>query len=149
MLAKVGQCLLKSCISYLTIQQTVLALAFFSLAAASPVEKRLSGQTCGNNYYSGSQISDAADTSCSYIDQGEEAGSSKYPEHYNDYEGFDFGGASGPFYEFPILENGEYNGGSPGADRVVVSTSGGCGYVGLITHTGASGNDFVGCSGTS
>lgn len=38
-------------------------------------------------------------------------------------------------------------GGSPGADRVVFNTNGQ--YAGAITHTGASGNNFVGCSGTS
>lgn len=37
--------------------------------------------------------------------------------------------------------------GSPGADRCIISTSNG--YGGAITHTGASGNNFVGCSGTS
>ncbi|EXF82090.1 ribonuclease [Colletotrichum fioriniae PJ7] len=37
--------------------------------------------------------------------------------------------------------------GSPGADRVVINAS--CGQAGQITHTGASGNNFVGCSGTS
>lgn len=43
--------------------------------------------------------------------------------------------------------SGVYTGGSPGADRVVFNTNGE--YAGAITHTGASGNDFVGCSGTS
>lgn len=37
--------------------------------------------------------------------------------------------------------------GSPGPDRVVINTS--CKLAGEITHTGASGNNFVGCSGTS
>lgn len=64
-----------------------------------------------------------------------------------DYEGFDFGGVQGPYYEFPIEESGVYDGGSPGADRVVVTGDGE--YAGTITHTGASGDDFVGCSGTS
>jgi hypothetical protein len=36
--------------------------------------------------------------------------------------------------------------GSPGADRVVFNEDGE--YAGAITHTGASGNNFVGCSGT-
>ncbi|EME84542.1 uncharacterized protein MYCFIDRAFT_187513 [Pseudocercospora fijiensis CIRAD86] len=59
---------------------------------------------------------------------------------YNNYEGFDFP-VSGPYQEFPILP------GSPGPDRVVFDTGGQ--YAGAITHTGASGNNFVGCSGTS
>lgn len=37
--------------------------------------------------------------------------------------------------------------GSPGADRVVFNQN--CDYAGSITHTGASGNNFVGCSDTS
>jgi hypothetical protein len=65
---------------------------------------------------------------------------------YNNYEGFNFP-VSGPYEEFPILENGVYTGGSPGADRVVFNTNGE--YAGAITHTGASGNNFVGCSGTN
>ena len=35
--------------------------------------------------------------------------------------------------------------GSPGADRVVINGSGQ--RAGEITHTGASGNNFVACSG--
>lgn len=37
--------------------------------------------------------------------------------------------------------------GSPGADRVIYNRN--CQYAGAITHSGASGNAFVGCSGTS
>ena len=38
--------------------------------------------------------------------------------------------------------------GSPGADRVVI-TEDSCKQAGTITHTGASGNNFVACDGTS
>lgn len=72
---------------------------------------------------------------------GSEAGD--YPHEYHDYEGFDFP-VPGPYYEFPILADGEtYNGGSPGADRVVFNDNGD--LAGLITHTGASGDGFVEC----
>lgn len=37
--------------------------------------------------------------------------------------------------------------GSPGPDRVIFNSNGQ--RAGEITHTGASGNNFVGCSGTS
>jgi hypothetical protein len=37
--------------------------------------------------------------------------------------------------------------GSPGADRVIINAN--CQLAGEVTHTGASGNNFVGCSGTS
>ncbi|KAG8419417.1 hypothetical protein J3458_004285 [Metarhizium acridum] len=70
-----------------------------------------------------------------------------YPHRYNNYEGFDFP-VDGPYNEFPILKSGRiYSGGSPGPDRVVISD--GCDLAGVITHTGASGNNFVACSGTS
>ena len=46
-----------------------------------------------------------------------------------------------------MLSDGEiYDGGEPGADRVVITSDGT--IAGEITHTGASGNDFVACSGT-
>jgi len=46
------------------------------------------------------------------------------------------------------MEDGSiYDGGAPGADRIVINES--CEIAGEITHTGASGNGFVGCSGTS
>ena len=38
--------------------------------------------------------------------------------------------------------------GSPGPDRVVITESG-CQLAGTITHTGADGNAFVACEGTS
>lgn len=66
-----------------------------------------------------------------------------YPHQYNDYEGFSFP-TSAPWYEFPILSSYEvYTGGSPGADRVIFDKSGT--FDSLITHTGASGDDFVAC----
>lgn len=63
---------------------------------------------------------------------------------YNDYEGFSFP-VAGPYYEFPILSSHEvYSGGSPGADRVIFNDNGN--LAGLVTHQGASGNDFLQCS---
>ena len=63
---------------------------------------------------------------------------------YHDYEGFTFP-VAGPYYEFPILSSGEvYSGGSPGPDRVVFDGNGD--LAGLITHTGASGNNFDQCT---
>lgn len=84
---------------------------------------------------------------------------------YNNYEGFNFNGYNGPFQEFPIIPGGVYTGGefsygapkrdetdidvgSPGPDRVVI-TEDSCRQAGTITHTGASGNNFVACQGTS
>ena len=41
-------------------------------------------------------------------------------------QGFTFSNCSGAFYEYPILagESEVYNGGSPGADRVIYDSSG-------------------------
>lgn len=44
------------------------------------------------------------------------------PHAYNDYEKFNFSHAKKPYLEFPVLSNGEYEGGSPGADRVVIGS---------------------------
>ena len=70
-------------------------------------------------------------------------GSNDYPHEYHDREGFDFP-TEAPYYEFPILSSHKaYDGGSPGADRVVFDSQGA--LDGLLTHTGADGNNFVQC----
>ncbi|KAI8964917.1 ribonuclease-domain-containing protein [Daldinia sp. FL1419] len=120
----------------------------FTSAAAIPVVKGRAEQaatTCGSTYYSATQVNQAAQKACSYYSSGSAPGG--YPHTYNNYEGFSFS-VSGPYLEFPLLSSGSvYTGGSPGPDRVVINTS--CKLAGEITHTGASGNNFVGCSGTS
>ncbi|KAG0159635.1 hypothetical protein PDIDSM_7157 [Penicillium digitatum] len=71
---------------------------------------------------------------------------SMYDEvHRNhNYEDFEFP-VSGTYYEFPILRDGEvYDGGSPGADRVIFNDNDE--LAGVITHDGASGDDFVACN---
>ena len=135
-------------------------------ALAAPLAPRQSSTTCGNNYYSSDQVNDALQQG--YNDYQDGDSPDNYPHQYEDYEGFTFP-VDGPYYEFPIQESGVYTGGKadkmphigsdeeylltmnlqapPGADRVVFNGNGE--YAGAITHTGASGNDFVGCSGTS
>ncbi|KAJ3735273.1 Ribonuclease/ribotoxin [Lentinula guzmanii] len=50
------------------------------------------------------------------------------------------------WYEYPILKGGTaYSGGDPGADRIVFNPSGT--YCAVITHTGASDDDFLACKG--
>lgn len=79
----------------------------------------------------------------SLYEKGKEEGSSTYPHTYNDYEGFTFP-VDGPYQEYPIMSNFKpYNGGSPGADRVIFNENGD--LAGVVTHTGASGNNFVSC----
>ncbi|KAI9155432.1 Guanyl-specific ribonuclease F1 [Paramyrothecium foliicola] len=122
---------------------------FAVLAAAAPTELNRRGPaTCGSVSYTAAQVSAASAAACEYFQNGDTAGSSNYPHRYNNYEGFDFKGYSGPFQEFPILSSGRvYSGGSPGPDRVVITED--CREAGTITHTGASGNAFVACGGTS
>ncbi|KAK3064069.1 hypothetical protein LTS18_010374 [Coniosporium uncinatum] len=127
--------------------KNILPVALFAVATiAAPLETRQSATTCGSTRYSYSQVNAAANAACNYVSSGGTAGGSTYPHQYNNYEGFDFP-VSGPWYEFPIKSSGTYTGGSPGANRVIIN--GYCEYAGAITHTGASGNNFVGCSGTS
>ncbi|KAF2468872.1 ribonuclease-domain-containing protein [Lindgomyces ingoldianus] len=113
----------------------------------NPLEARQCYTTCGSNCYTQAKVTAAKNAGYSYVKQGGTAGGSTYPHAYNNYEGFDFP-VSGPYYEFPLLSSGQtYTGGSPGADRVIFNSGGS--LAGEITHTGASGNNFVGCSGTS
>ncbi|KAF2841075.1 guanyl-specific ribonuclease F1 [Patellaria atrata CBS 101060] len=129
--------------------KNLIPLALFAATAiGSPVEldKRQSATTCGGKAYTASEVRAAANAACSYYRQGGKACGGSYPHQYNNYEGFNFP-VSGPWQEFPLIKGGAYSCGSPGADRVIINTS--CAYAGAITHTGASGNNFVGCSGTS
>ncbi|KAI1780101.1 ribonuclease-domain-containing protein [Hypoxylon cercidicola] len=121
--------------------------ALLASVAAAPVEERaeLAATTCGSHHYSADAVNQASQRACSYYQSGQAP--SSYPHRYNNYEGFNFP-VSGPYLEFPILSNGNlFSGGSPGADRVIINTS--CRQAGAITHTGASGNNFVGCTGTN
>lgn len=68
--------------------------------------------TCGTAKYTAAQITAAKNAACNYHRQGTTAGGSKYPESYQDREGFTFHGVDGPYFEFPILSSGKvYSGG--------------------------------------
>lgn len=116
---------------------------------------------CGSVCYTSAQVTAARNSGYNYVKQGGTAGGSTYPHKYNNYEGFDFL-VGGTYYEFPLKTGAVYTGGmyadvdltrqrvndmagSPGADRVVFNGSGQ--RAGEITHTGASGNAFVACTG--
>ncbi|KAK8044647.1 hypothetical protein PG993_004671 [Apiospora rasikravindrae] len=121
-----------------------LLAAFVTAAPAAAVLEDRAATTCGSTSYSAAQVNAASQQACDYYKNGQQA--NKYPHTYNNYEGFNFR-VAGPYQEFPIKSSGVYTGGSPGADRVIINTS--CQQAGAITHTGAKGNNFVGCSGTS
>ncbi|KAH8702722.1 Ribonuclease/ribotoxin [Phaeosphaeriaceae sp. PMI808] len=108
------------------------------------IEARQCFVQCGSTCYTQAQVSTARSAGYNYYKQGSQAGSSTYPHKYNNREGFSFL-VAGPYEEFPLRTSGAYTGGSPGADRVIFNTAGQ--RAGEITHTGASGNNFVACSG--
>lgn len=123
--------------------KTLLILTFSASTLASPLsERRQCADTCGNTCYSQSDIDAAVQQGFSDFQSGNEP--DKYPHQYKDYEGFSFPDAA-PFYEFPILASEmPFTGGKPGADRVIFDSNGN--FEGVITHNGASGNDFVQCT---
>lgn len=123
----------------------MMVLATFGvLANGSPIEARETCvYTCGTVCYWQSDIDAAVKKGYSLHQSGSTLGSGEYPHQYNNYEGFSFPTVA-PWYEFPILSTfAVYAGGSPGADRVVFDSKGALDS--LITHTGASGNNFVAC----
>ncbi|KJZ77270.1 Guanyl-specific ribonuclease F1 [Hirsutella minnesotensis 3608] len=128
--------------------QLSLGLSFVALAYAAVVGAQRGGTTCGDTDYSATDVDRASTAACQYVRDGGRAGGSTYPHEYRNFEGFAFRGLEGPFYEFPILSSKRvYSGGRPGPDRVIVTED--CQQAGQLTHTGASGNNFVGCSGTN
>lgn len=92
----------------------LLSLVAAVSAAPAALEARAAA-TCGSVYYSATQVNQASQAACSYVNSGDTAGSSTYPHQYNNYEGFEFHGYDGPFYEFPILSSGLYTGGMSSA----------------------------------
>ncbi|KAI2468588.1 ribonuclease-domain-containing protein [Annulohypoxylon bovei var. microspora] len=145
-----------------TILLAAVSVVQVSALAVGARQSQTCVATCGSVCYWQSDIDAAVKQGYSYHQQGKTLGSDKYPHQYNDYEGFSFPD-SAPYYvrsvlravtiaagsnqsqEFPILSSfSVYTGGSPGADRVVFDGSGD--YEGSITHTGASGNNFVECT---
>ncbi|PKY05708.1 ribonuclease T1 complexed with 2gmp [Aspergillus campestris IBT 28561] len=118
-------------------------LPLIALSSAHPTSKACD-YTCGKACYNEAAVADAQKAGFDLHEQGEAIGDNDYPHKYNNYEDFDFP-VEPTYYEFPILSSGEvYDGGSPGADRVVFNENNK--LAGLITHTGASGNDFVACT---
>ncbi|KAK4150851.1 Ribonuclease/ribotoxin [Chaetomidium leptoderma] len=118
-----------------------VSAAPFPAEANAQVEARACAFTCGSVCYQNTHIQAALNKGYSLQQTGSNL--NNYPHRYNNYEGFNFPTA-GPWYEFPIMSGHQvYSGGSPGADRVVFDSRGAFDL--LITHQGASGNNFVAC----
>ncbi|KAK2016246.1 guanyl-specific ribonuclease F1 [Colletotrichum eremochloae] len=126
-------------------QLSLILTSLFTLTAqAVPTERLQKRDTiCGSTRYSTTSVNMAANVACHHLRARTNVGG--FPHRYYNNEGFKFTG-SGPWYEFPLKTNTFYSGGYSGPDRVVIN--GACQQVGHITHTGASGNAFRGCSGT-
>ncbi|KAF9460153.1 ribonuclease T1 [Collybia nuda] len=120
----------------------VRAIIFFVVCLgsiqAAVIERQTGGCTCGGNRYTSSDVARA-------VDKAEAGGASDYPHQYHDFEGFLFPACAGEFFEFPLKTGTAYNGGSPGADRVIYDETGD--VCACLTHTGApSTNGFIECS---
>lgn len=103
--------------------------------------------TCGSNRYSSADIQAAQKKGCQLQKSGQTEGTDKYPHQYDDREGFHFTTAS-PWYEFPILASHQvYSGGEPSTDRVIFN--GNCEFTSVITHTGATDDNFKQCEVTT
>ncbi|KAI1085602.1 hypothetical protein F5B20DRAFT_575110 [Whalleya microplaca] len=99
--------------------------------------------TCGTVCYWQEDIDEAVAAGYKLHQSGSTVGSNDYPHEFDNREGFDIPDPA-PWYEFPILSSFDpYTGGSPGADRVVFNDAGK--FQLAVTHTGASGNNFVQC----
>ncbi|KAK0469096.1 guanyl-specific ribonuclease C2 [Desarmillaria tabescens] len=124
-------------------QRSLLTLVtLFGLALAAPTALPSGTVTCGSNSYSPTAIQNAITNGVSHLNSP----INNYPHRYRNYEGLTMRCAGTVFNEYPILTSGLYNGGSPGADRVVFDNAGN--YCAVMTHTGApTTNGFVTCRG--
>ncbi|KIK70135.1 hypothetical protein GYMLUDRAFT_53238 [Collybiopsis luxurians FD-317 M1] len=110
------------------------------------------GCNCDNRTtYSQDDINAAATRALQLASEGQTLGEDKYPHAYNDYEKFNFPHAVKPYLEFPIETEGHtYDGGSPGADRVVIGSIAedfsSAVYCAVITHDGQRHNGFAECA---
>jgi hypothetical protein len=104
--------------------------------------------------YDPSEVQRAAEIGLKHVFDGKSVGPNKYPHHFTtSHSQLKFHEPAcrknEELYVFPITR-GEYTGGPTTdiTDRVVFKANERDGvYCGLITHTGAAGNDFVNCSG--
>ncbi|KAK0716802.1 Ribonuclease/ribotoxin, partial [Lasiosphaeria miniovina] len=116
-------------------------------AAAAVGTDGLASIKCSTTVWTKQQVDAAVAEGCRLQKANTPIGRSSYPHKFNNYEKLVFAAAS-PYFEFPIVLNGIYAGGAPGADRVVFNPdlNNSCVYVGAMTHSGASGNGFLSCS---
>ncbi|KAF3313513.1 hypothetical protein TWF173_006017 [Orbilia oligospora] len=126
-------------------------LAILALLVAPVAYAKVQGVTeieCGGQEWKMDQVQSASDESFDHIKAGTTVGKNDYPHKFNNREGFEFSkDCTHPLYEFPIVSGGDYEGGPPKTDRVVIGAVKGdtAYFCGAITHTGAVGNNFKEC----
>nr|VWO94389.1 Laccase-2 (EC (Benzenediol:oxygen oxidoreductase 2) (Diphenol oxidase 2) (Urishiol oxidase 2) [Ganoderma boninense] len=117
-----------------------LATALFASIVSARIARRQSGGcNCDGTEYSSNDISKA-------ISAAEDGGITRISTmtmRQAPLTGFSFPSCSGEFFEYPLEQGEAYNGGSPGADRVIYDDGGD--FCACLTHDGASGNNFVEC----
>ncbi|KAK7753476.1 hypothetical protein SLS62_004551 [Diatrype stigma] len=119
------------------------ALSAWSVSAGAVQTREDCVATCGTVCYWQSDIDDAVAAGYKLFKAGDTVGDNDYPHAFDNREGFDIP-VDGPWQEFPILSTYKpYTGGAPGADRIVFNEDGD--FAISVTHTGASGNNFVAC----
>lgn len=102
--------------------QFSLSALLFTLTAVSAAPAALEARapaTCGSQSYTSAQVNAASVAACNHFRAGTQV--SSYPHRYNNFEGFNFNGFSGPFQEFPIIPGRVYTGGTlPSLERLKV-----------------------------
>lgn len=88
--------------------QMTLGFVMFTaaLVSAAPSIRRDDGVNCGSSHYSLQAIEEASKTACYYVKRDEQVPGFTFPGKFDNIEKFDFKGAPGPFYTFPILSSG-------------------------------------------
>lgn len=90
----------------------MLLLSAFSVLAllfAVFVEAQVGAVKCGNRWFTGDQLQKTLNEACRLLQSSRQAGT--YPHRYKNYEGFDFGAARPPYFEFPMFTSSIYQGG--------------------------------------
>ncbi|QRV93323.1 ribonuclease [Ceratobasidium sp. AG-Ba] len=132
----------------------VTALPTSDAAVPQVFKRSISGATgsnCNGYTFTAAQVQSAAQESLSHVLAGTTVGTNKYPHVLDNREGFTYpAGCTVTRYEFPIFKNKIYTGGDPSVDRVIIGhVSGSSAYAcGVLTHQGASGNNFLQCANT-
>ncbi|KAF3928606.1 hypothetical protein AA313_de0203866 [Arthrobotrys entomopaga] len=103
---------------------------------------------CEGKSWNLDQVQSASDDSLGHVADGTTVGKNDYPHKFENRERFDFNAdCVAPFYEFPIVQDGEYDGGPPKTDRVIIGSIRGktAFFCGAVTHTDSEGNSFKEC----